>query len=136
MFRSSCRPHSPWRFLALIAMIALGGASRAAELEALEIVRRAFEHDEQNDKIAQSYTFHERIEERDFNKNGEMKSSKSKTYDITMLDGSHYQRLIARNDQPLKPKEENKQQHKLDKSIERMRKETPKQRAKRLAKQE
>ncbi len=127
---------SPRPYLILLAVVALSGVSSAAEPEAAEIVRLAFEYDEQNDKLARNYTFHERDEERDFNKKGEMKSTKSKTYDITMLDGSHYQRLIARNDQPLSPKEERKEQRKLDKSIERMRKETPKQRAKRRAKEE
>ena len=123
----------------LIILLAVGtaaGPSQAAEPEAAEIVRLAFEQDEENDKIARSYTFHERTEERNFNKQGEMKSSKSKIYDITMLDGSHYQQLIAKNDKPLSAKEEEKEQRKLDKRIEQMRNETPKQRAKRRAKEE
>jgi hypothetical protein len=108
----------------------------AADADPAEIIRLAFEQDEINDKIARSYTFHSRIEERDFNKKGVVKSTKSRTYDVTLLDGSEYKRLIARNDEPLNPKEEQKQQRKLDKSIRKMQNETPKQRAKRIGKRE
>ena len=136
MPRSRKRRWLPWSWFVLLAVAALGGSSSAAEPDAAEIVRLAFEHDEENDKLARHYTFHERDEERNFNKKGAIKSSKSKTYDITMLDGSHYQRLIAKNDKPLSPKDEQKEQRKLDKSIKRMQEETPKQRAKRRAKEE
>ena len=101
--------------------------------DAAEIIRLAFERDKSNDKLARQYTFQQRIEERDLNNEGEMKSSKSKTHDVTLLDGSEYKRLIARNDRPLSPKEEEKEQRKLDKSIRKVRNEQPKQRAKRLA---
>ena len=111
-------------------------AGQSAELPAGEIVRRAFAADEQNDKQARNYTFHERSERRSFDKKGRRKSSRSKTHDLTILDGSVYRRLIARNDQALDPKEEKAEQKKLEKSISRMQKETPPQRKKRLAKQE
>ena len=110
MSQSRERRWLPWLLFALLAVGVLAGGSSAAEPEAAEIVRLAFEHDEQNDKLARNYTFHEREEERNFNKKDEVKSSKSKTYDITMLDGSHYQRLIAKNDKPLSPKDEQKEQ--------------------------
>ena len=111
-------------------------AGQSAELPPGEIVRRAFVADEENDKIARNYTFHERSERRGFDKKGRLKSSRSRTHDLTILDGSVYRRLIARNDQALDPKEERKEQKKLEKSIARMQKETPPQRKKRLAKQE
>ena len=111
-------------------------AGESAELPPGEIVRQAFAADEQNDEIARNYTFHERSERRSFDKKGRLKSSRSKTHDLTVLDGSVYRRLIARNDQALDPKEEGKEQKKLEKSIARMQKETLPQRKKRLAKQE
>ena len=121
----------PWLVLWLLPY-----AGQSAELPPGEIVRRAFAADEQNDKQARNYTFHERSERRSFDKKGRLKSSRSKTHDLTILDGSVYRRLIARNDQALDPKEEGKEQKKLEKSIARMQKETPPQRKKRLAKQE
>jgi hypothetical protein len=58
------------------------------------------------------------------------------TYEVTMQEGEPYYRLIQKDDQPLPPKDEKKQQEKLDKSIREREKETPEQRAKRLAKYE
>ena len=120
--------------LALCVAAATGpGALRAQAPDAAAIIRQAFEHDERNDEIARYYTFQQRIEERDLSKRGDIKSSQSKTHDVTLLDGSEYERLIARDDQPLSREEEAKEQRKLDNSIRKVRNETPKQRAKRLA---
>ena len=47
------------------------------------------------------------------------------TYDVTLLEGSPYRRLVARNDQPLPPEEEKKEEEKLRRSIEERSKETP-----------
>ena len=129
--RPKQRYHTLWLALWLIPC-----AGESAELPPNEIVRRAFAAEEQNDKIARDYTFHERSEQRSFDKKGGLKSSRSKTHDLTILDGSVYRRLIARNDRVLELQEEKKQQQKLEKSIACMRKETPRQRKKRLANQE
>ncbi len=106
---------------------------RAQTPDAAEIIREAFARDDRNDVLARQYTFQQRIEERDLDGEGGIKSSKSKTHDVTLLDGSEYERLIARNDEPLSPEDEAKEQRKLDKSIRKVQNETPKQRAKRLA---
>ena len=108
-------------------------AAPAQTHSAAEIIRLAFERDEKNDVIARQYTFQQRIEKRNLDRRGEIKSSKSWTHDVTLLDGSEYERLIAKNDRPLSPKEEQKEQRKLDESIRKVQNETPKQRAKRLA---
>lgn len=106
----------------------------AADLTAREIVERATEAGDRNDRIARNYTFHERREERTYRGTGELASSKSETWDVTLLEGSEYRRLIARDDQPLSPKQEASEQKKLEKSIEKMRRETESDRAKRLRK--
>ena len=108
-------------------------AAAAQTHSAAEIIRLAFERDEKNDLIARQYTFQQRIEKRNLDRQGEIKSSKSLTHDVTLLDGSAYERLIAKNDRPLSPNEEQKEQRKLDKSIRKMQNETSKQRARRLA---
>ncbi len=108
----------------------------AQDLDAREIIRLAFEHDERNEILTRNYTFQQRIEERALNKKGEIKSTKSRTHDVTLLDGTEYRRLIAKDDEPLSSAEEQKEQRKLDKSIEKVQNETPKQRAKRFAKRD
>jgi hypothetical protein len=62
-----------------------------------------------------------------------VKSKQSKTYDVTMLQGSSYRRLIERNDHPLLPKEEKKEEDKLRASLVDRRRETSAQRDKRVS---
>jgi hypothetical protein len=101
--------------------------------EAREIVRRAVEVDSRNQEIARNYTFLERQETRQLDSADGVKQRDVRTWDITMLEGSHYRRLISRNDRPLSPAEEKKEQEKLQQSIEGRRKETPEERERRLA---
>ncbi len=121
-------------FVALLATIPT--LSAAGDPHAREIVRRAIELDKANMEKAQQYTFRERREKRRLGPDGTMQSSTSKTYDVTLLDGSSYRRLIARDGRPLPPDEERKQQRKLARNIEELSRETPEQREKRLAKRQ
>ena len=99
----------------------------------LEIIRRATELDRRDTEIARSYTFLQRQERRDLDSRGRLTRTESETYDVTLLEGSPYRRLVARNDQPLSPKDQRKEEEKLQKSIEDRRKETPAQREQRVA---
>jgi len=80
-----------------------------------------------------NYTFLERTETRELASDGQVKSHSSKTYDITIVEGSAYRRLVKRNDQPLPPAEERKEQEKLQKNIEKRRHESASKRADRMA---
>src|SRR5260370_2744324 len=64
---------------------------------------------------------------------GKVQSEQSRTSDVTMLDGSSYRRLIERDDHPLLPKEQKKEQDKLRASLSDRRRETQVQRDKRVA---
>ena len=57
----------------------------------------------------------------------------SKTYQVLMIDGSPYYRLIAVNDQPLSPAEQAREGEKLERVIAKRADESERQRAKRLA---
>jgi hypothetical protein len=106
----------------------------AAEADPRAIVRRSVEaFDGPNARLAQSYTFLERVEVRRLNDDGGVKSQSSRTYDVTPVEGSPYRRLVAEDDQPLSPPDERFQQQALMDNIQARRKETPEQRAKRLA---
>ena len=91
----------------------------AAAADPLDIVRRAARVDDSNFQIARRYTFVQRVEERS------ARSTKSETYDILFLYGAFYRRLIARNDQPLSPQEEKKQQEKMDRQADKWRRKPP-----------
>ena len=103
----------------------------AAPADPSEIVRRSVVAELENSKRAKNYTFLQRTEDRELDEAGHVKSKQSKTYDVTMLHGSSYRRLIERNDRPLLPKEEKKEQDKLGASLADRRHETTAQREKR-----
>jgi hypothetical protein len=116
------------RLLLTLALPVLASAQ-----DPLEIIRRATELDRRDTALARSYTFLQRQERRDLDSSGRPTKTESETYDVTLLEGSPYRRLVARNDQPLSPKDRRKEEEKLQKSIEDRRKESPAQHAQRVA---
>jgi hypothetical protein len=118
------------RIVLALAPIALAAAQ---EPDARAIVQRSLEANEQNWKIARNYTFLQRTEDRRMDGSGQVKSKEVKSYDITLLQGSPYIRLVGRDDHPLPPAEEKKEQDKLNKSIAERMKETPAQRERRIS---
>jgi hypothetical protein len=115
----------------LLLMLALPAVLPAQN--PLDIIRRATELDRRNTEISRSYTFLERQEHRDEDSGGKLKKTESTTFDVTLLEGSPYRRLVARDDKPLSPKDQLKEEEKLQKSILDRRKETPAQRESRIA---
>src|SRR5581483_9654479 len=100
---------------------------------AREIIRRAVAADELNWKVARNFGFSERVDARRLDPQGRLKSKDVKIYDVILLEGSPYRRLVARDDRPLPPGEEKKEQEKLARGIAERREETAAQRAERLA---
>jgi hypothetical protein len=107
--------------------------SLAAAADPKEIACRAVQRNAHNDLIARQYTYLQSNDVRTLDGAGHIKERNRKTIDITLLDGSPYPRLVARDDKPLPPAEEKKQEEKLQESIEQRRKETPAQRQQRIA---
>ncbi len=101
--------------------------------DAREIVLRSLDRDRANDRVARQYTFIQRVEMRQVDGAGNVEKRESKTYDVTLLEGSPYTRLIARDDKPLSAKDEAKERRKLERSIEERRKETEAERSRRTA---
>ncbi len=93
-----------------------------------EIVRRSVEKDDLNEKVARSYTFLERREVHD-----SRKPTRIETWDVTLLEGTPYRRLVERNDKPLSDADREREEQKLQKNLADRRNETPALRAKRLA---
>jgi hypothetical protein len=108
-------------------------AVAAAADDPKEIVRHALEFHTQNDEIARSYTFVRRQETRTLDTSGVVKHRESRTFDVTLLEGSPYSRLIQRDDKPLSPNEEKQQREDLEKNNALRRKETLEERQERVA---
>lgn len=100
---------------------------------AKDIVRRAMQRDISNWEQEKSYTFIQRIEQRELNADGRVKSNKSQTEEIIFLYDQPYAHLIKRNDQPLSDSEARKVEKKLADTMEKRRGETPAERELRLA---
>lgn len=124
----------PSHLAAALAVVfsALASAQTPA-LTPREIVRRSVEVDRTSLELARNYTYLMRQEERQLDGAGRIQSRESRTWDYTLLEGSPFRRLVAREDLPLPAKEQKLEEEKLHKSIEERSKETPEQRARRIA---
>ena len=98
-----------------------------------EIVHRAMQRDIANWEQEKNYTFIQRIEQRELNSDGSVKSNKSETEEIIFLYDQPYAHLIKRNDQQLADAEARKVEKKLNDTMEKRRSEGPSERQKRLA---
>jgi hypothetical protein len=119
-----------------LRMLLLGLASAAAllgQVDAREIIRQAVAADELNWRTARDYTFLQRVESRHLDAQGRVKLSEVQTYDVTLQDGTPYRQLVQKDDRPLPPAEEKKEQERLAKSIAERRQQTEAERAKRLS---
>lgn len=105
----------------------------APQLTPKEIVRQAMQHDVRNWEQEKNYTFVQRIEQREHNSDGSLKSTKVETEEIIFLYGQPYAHLIKRNDQPLSDAEAQKVEKKLNDTMQRRGQETSEERQKRLA---
>jgi hypothetical protein len=124
------------RILLFTACCALPLAAAAADgpkEDPKEIVRRALQRNAHNDEISRQYTYLQRDDVRTLDGAGKVKHRDLQTFDITLLEGSPYRRPVARDDKPLPPQEEKKEQERLKRSIEQRRSETPAQRQQRIA---
>ena len=116
----------------VLTLVLLSFALHAAE-DARQIVMHSIDAAQRNAKLTLNYTFLERSRMRMLDTQGHVTKTEIETHDVTLLDGSPYRRLVARDDKPLPPRDEKKEGEKLRKITEQRRKETPGQREKRLA---
>jgi hypothetical protein len=116
----------------LILLLTAAGGSFPAVItqpDPLEIVRKSVEAIETNWKQAPNYSYVER----------EVQSKKEaeptiKSYEVLMIDGSPYRRLIATNDTPLSTGEQAEEDRKMRDEIEKRQHETGREEKKRMAK--
>jgi hypothetical protein len=100
-----------------------------------EIVRRSMEIDRRTLELARNYTCQQREVIKHLDKNGSVKSTEVKTYDVGFYYGEEYSRLIMVNDKPLDEKEKIKEDEKLEKFLAKYRNESPEERQKRSDKE-
>lgn len=86
--------------------------------------------------MAEDYTWREDRIVRKKDRKGAVRSQESETFDVVMIDGKAYRRLVRKNGQPLPEAEERHEQRKLDQEMAEIRKESAAKRARRQARQE
>ena len=96
-------------------------------------MRRAVEADRKEAELERQYTFLQRNDEADLDGSGKVTKRQVRTWDITLLEGSPYRRLVAVNDRPLSAADQKLEEQKLQAGIEQRRNEPPEQRERRIA---
>ena len=102
----------------------------------LEIIRRSVEKDRLNFERANDYSYVQHSEQRLLDKEGRVSKVESRTYDVIVIDGEPYEKLVAKDGKPLPESEARKEQEKLDRELARRRSEKPGERSRRLSEQE
>lgn len=119
--------------ISMRALLFLAACTLTAAQDPREIVRRSVQMMDHNLAAARNYTFLERSDTRELDSDGHVKTRKLLTYDVTMLEGSPYRRLVGKDDHGLTAEEERIEQKKLADSIAQRKKETPAEHARRVA---
>jgi hypothetical protein len=112
----------------MLGILVLAGAAHAATLDVREIIQRSVAANEVNWKAAPNYSF----VERDVETKGGRQTTK--TYQVLMIEGSQYNKVIAINDKPLPAAQQAQEEKKLQQEIALRHGEAPGDRAKRVAK--
>lgn len=118
------------------AVLLITPALPAQPPDAAEIIRRSVEQDRLNFARANDYSYIQHTEQRRLGKDGRVVDAESRTFDVIVIDGEPYEKLIARDGKPLSDAEARKQQQKLDRELARRRTEDPEQRSRRLRERE
>jgi hypothetical protein len=104
----------------------------AAQPDPVELARRSSRAIEANGKALEQYAYREYVEQRSVNADGKVLGRTTETWEIIGLEGSSYRKLVARNDQPLSPKEQKREDARMKAEADLRRNENPEQRKKRL----
>lgn len=106
------------------------------EAQIRELIRQSADKDLENDKKRRDYTYVERRQMKRVDKNGQVKSTETNTYDILEIYGEQVEKLIAKGDKPLSEKDAKKEDEKIQKLIEKRKDESDGDRDKRQKKEE
>jgi hypothetical protein len=105
-----------------------------AQVNVADLVKRSSENTERNWKQAPNYVYTERDITEKLGSASDVKSRKIRTYEVMVIEGSNYNKLIAIDDKPLSPEEQRIENEKLARERYRRQHESDAERRKRIAK--
>src|SRR5271155_1436340 len=108
--------------------------SATCDADPRELIKATAEHDILNDLRARNYTYKQRTETHELNKDGSVKKTESETAEEFVLFGQDVERRIAKNDEPLSEKDAKKEEEKIQKIIDKYKDESEADKQKRMAK--
>jgi hypothetical protein len=115
-------------------LLVLGSAAFAQD--AREIVKKSVELDQADWARMKDYTWIARETVRDLDSSGTVKSEKTDQWETVVLYGEPHRRMLQRDGKPLSADDQRKEQVKLDKTVAKLERESPEQRARREAEYE
>jgi hypothetical protein len=117
-----------------LVLAALGPAllAQPPRPDAVELLLRSAPIEKANFEKIRQYAYREYRISQEFDKDGKETNRHTETWDVIGLEGSTYRKLILRDDQPLAPKEQKREDERLAKETALRRRETPGQRSRRL----
>jgi hypothetical protein len=117
----------------LVLMVSLSPCLWAGDDAVRDIVRKAIQVDARNAELQHGYIYLMREETREQDGVGKDKRVTIRTVEISMMNGSPYRKLVARNDQPISLEEQKLEQDKLQFTLEQRQKESSGERQRRIA---
>jgi hypothetical protein len=121
----------------LVELVLLAGLSQLgwsqSQSSAAEIIKRSVSTNTADWKAQLSYSHRESEIKSSIESSGRATIHSHKTYEVMMIDGSPYERLIAINNEPLSKKQEQQEEKKLRAEIQKRHSESPSEREKRLS---
>jgi len=112
-----------------------GADGKLSQAQMQQLLRVVADKDIENDKRQRDYTYIERQVENKLDGRGKTKSTEVRTYEILEIDGEPIERLIAKDDKPLNPKEASREEEKIQKIIDKRKNESEADRRKRAEKE-
>jgi hypothetical protein len=134
------------RFASVFVLILAASFLRAQDLPSTpgtltqpqiqQLIRTVADKDIENDKKLKNYTYVQIGVEQKLDKQGNIKSTESKTYEVLEIDGEQVQRLVAKDGKPLSDNEAAKEEEKIQKIVDKAKNESDEDRRKRKEKQD
>src|SRR4051812_9036015 len=101
-------------------------ATTAAPLTPTDIVLRALQPARRNLDVKRNYVYQQREVEKELDKDGRVKKTEIKTYDVLWIVDRSYSKLVSKDDKTLTEKEQRKEEEDLQKFSEKRKKEVEK----------
>ncbi len=102
--------------LAVLAALVVAGPSRQEDAE--ELLRRVVENQAVNQQIQRQYTYTETVATQFLRKDGSVRNAESETFQVMPAPGGEYRKLIGKNGRSLSAKDQEKEEKKFKKYIE------------------